>query len=197
MNPTNNGHDSALSHLLVQAEPLLRERFTYAIPTKWRAILSVDDLIQETFTDAFLSYADFTPRGEGSFQAWLTSIAKHNLLSALEMLEAQKRGGKFRRVEPATAQESAAALYESLNPTSSTPSRFAAKREAVEALQSAVAKLPPDYRRVVELCDLEGRTAEEAAAALQCSEGALFMRRARAHRTLARLLGAASAYLSA
>ena len=130
-----------------------------------------------------------------AFESWLATIAKHNLLNAIQMLEAEKRGGKRRRIE-ADRDDSYVALYELLGCTTTTPSRAAARREAHDALRGAIEKLPDDHRQVVQMYDLEGRPVQEVAAAMNRSPGAVFMIRARAHRTLGRLMGTASKYLT-
>jgi RNA polymerase sigma-70 factor, ECF subfamily len=58
----------------------------------------------------------------------------------------------------------------------------------VVALRAAVAALPERYRAVIVLCDLEGRTYEEAAAALECATGTVRSRLHRARQFLGRKL---------
>jgi RNA polymerase sigma-70 factor (ECF subfamily) len=55
-----------------------------------------------------------------------------------------------------------------------------------EALRRAIASLPLRYREPVVLCDLEGRSYEEAAALLRCAVGTIRSRLHRAHELLAR-----------
>jgi RNA polymerase sigma-70 factor, ECF subfamily len=56
------------------------------------------------------------------------------------------------------------------------------------ALRDAIAALPPRYREVVALCDLEGETYEAAASALQCAVGTVRSRLHRARQLLSRKL---------
>ncbi len=58
----------------------------------------------------------------------------------------------------------------------------------VELLRQAVAALPHRYREVVVLCDLEMRSYEEAAAAVECAVGTVRSRLHRARALLARKL---------
>jgi RNA polymerase sigma-70 factor (ECF subfamily) len=58
----------------------------------------------------------------------------------------------------------------------------------VEALRAAIAALPPRYREVIVLCDLEGLSYEEAAAAVSCATGTVRSRLHRARQFLARKL---------
>jgi RNA polymerase sigma-70 factor (ECF subfamily) len=58
----------------------------------------------------------------------------------------------------------------------------------VETLRIAIAALPPRYREVVVLCDLDGRSYEEAAMALSCATGTVRSRLHRARQFLERKL---------
>ena len=190
------GDRESLEKLLARHGPTVRERFRHEIPRRWQVVLSEDDVMQEAYTDAFLDIADFVPQGDGSFERWLATIARHNLLNAVEMLEAEKRGGNRRPIDLPTPDESFFNLYEVLAGTTTTPSRHAARTETRVALQRALERLPEDYRCVVQMYDLEGRAIEEVSAALKRRPGAVYMLRGRAHRALRRLLGTPSRTLS-
>ena len=58
----------------------------------------------------------------------------------------------------------------------------------LEALRAAIAALPPRYREVIVLCDLEGLSYEEVAAAVSCATGTVRSRLHRARQFLARKL---------
>ena len=190
------GDRQALVGLLEAHTPAVCQQLSGKIPRRWQAVLSVDDVMQQTCADAFLGIRRFVPRGGGSFAAWLSTIAKRNLLNALEMLEAEKRGGGRRRIGPVGRDESLVELYDLLSAGATTPSRHAARHEAHGALERAIRQLPEAYRRAVEMYDLEGRPIEEVAEALQRSPGAVHMVRARAHLRLRTVMGSASEYLT-
>ncbi len=192
---TQGDHD-ALVDLLEKHGASIRNGLSRKIPRRWRSLISEDDVMQQTFTDAFLDISQFVPQGEGSFAAWLATLANRNLLDSIRMLNADKRGGNRLRIEPASSDESFVMLYELVGAISATPSRNVAKMEAKAAIEQATQQLPETHRKVVEMYDLEGRPIGEVAKALQRSEGAVFMLRARAHRRLAEILGAASRFLS-
>ena len=190
------GDRSVLKGLLARHGPAVRRRFLGKIPARWQAVLSLDDLMQQTYTDAFLNIGRFVPADEGSFAAWLSRIARNNLSDTLRNLEADKRGKDHRQVQPAGGDESFAALHELVSSGGTSPSGCAARGEARAALEQAIQRLPEAYRRVVQMFDLEGRPMEEVAGALKRSPGATYMLRARAHRRLSELLGSPSNYLS-
>jgi DNA-directed RNA polymerase specialized sigma24 family protein len=77
-----------------------------------------------------------------------------------------------------------------------TASVRAGRAEAAAGLRRAVKRLAEPHKIVVEMYDLQGRSAEEVSAAIGRTEGAMFMLRARAHRQLADQLGAPAQHLS-
>jgi RNA polymerase sigma-70 factor, ECF subfamily len=190
------GSRDALGRLLEAYAPPLRARLAGRIPNRWQALLSPEDVLQQTFTDAFLQIDQLVSRSDCSFAAWLHRIADNNLASALSMLEAQKRGGDRRKVDLRGRDDSLAELYELVAATQSTPSRHAARDEAHRALEQALEQLPDEYRCVVRMFDLEERSAAEVAEAVGRSPGAMYMIRARAHRWLGELLGSAARFIT-
>jgi len=190
------GDGAALGKLLAKHMPPLRSRLAGRIPRRWQAQLTPDDVVQQAYTDAFLNIARFVSRTEDAFAAWLSTIADRNLANALRMLETEKRGGDRRGIELRSRDDSLAELYELVAAMQSTPSRHVARAEAHTALERAIEHLPPDYRLVVRMFDLEGRPPIEVAQALGRSKGAMYMIRARAHCWLGELLGSASGLLT-
>jgi RNA polymerase sigma-70 factor (ECF subfamily) len=193
---SRDGDRAALSELLDRFGPIARRELDGVIPRKWQSVLSMDDLMQQTYTAAFMGIKSFVPQGEHSFLAWLKTLAQHMLYDALRMMEAEKRGGHRRKVHLGTDEDSYVALYDAVSTSYSTPSRLMARSEARHALEQALEALPEPHRRLVRMYDLEGRPGEEVAAALDRSLGAMYMLRARAHRRLAEILGSSSNYLS-
>ena len=192
----SSGSDEALSQLFERHGPAVRARIAHGIPPRWASVLTAEDVMQESYTDAFLDIGRFEPHGLGAFRHWLTAIAANNLRNAIEGLEARKRGGNRHRIEPSSPDESSIELCELLGVTLSTPSRKVAAGEACSVLEKAIGQLPEDYQRVVRLYDLEGRPIAEVAEALSRRSGAVFMLRARAHRALRQLMGSDSKFFS-
>lgn len=190
------GEQDALTTLLECHGPAVWQKVIGDIPRRWQSVLTRDDVIQQTYVDAILDIHQLLAPTEEAFSAWLCTLARRNLLDAIRMLAAEKRGGRRTRVEGTTNADSAVALFELLCGPSSTASRTAARHEASAALLKAIDGLPDAYRRVVQMYDLEGRSVDEVAVVLSRSEGAVFMLRARAHRQLRDRLGAAFKYLS-
>lgn len=190
------GDTDALTRLLQEHGPAIRASIRGHIPAKWRSVLSEDDVMQQTYTDAFLDIGDFDPDGDGAFSGWLCTLAQCNLRDALRMLEAVKRGGRKNRVELDQPIGSADALVNALSSSGTSPSGRAAGIEARALLDRAMAALPETYRQVVQLYDLDALDIETVAQRLNRSPGATYMLRARAHHQLQKLLGAATRFFT-
>lgn len=192
------GDREAVSALLSRHGPTVRRRLQGRIAAHWKGVLDEDDVMQVTYLEAFVRIASFQARGDPgpSFLAWLTQIAENNLRDAIRGLERAKRPDPRKRVRAANPQDSYVSLVEVLGVTSATPSRHAAGREAARAIEAALERLPPDYRAVIRMYDLEGREIADLCRELKRTSGAVYMLRARAHDRLREILGSESQFFS-
>ncbi|MEZ6232636.1 MAG: RNA polymerase sigma factor [Phycisphaerales bacterium] len=190
------GDDAAFAALLKRHGPTVRERIKHAIGQHWKSVLDEDDVMQVTYLEAALKISTFTDRGEGSFVAWIQRIADNNMRDSIRGLERAKRPDPRKRLADKPAGESYAALVEVMGFTLTTPSVQAARGEMVTELDRALAKLPPDYEKVLRLYDLQGKDIESVAADLGKSQGAVYMLRARAQERLAEVIGNESKFFS-
>lgn len=198
-----NGDREALSELLEKHGPYVRRQLEKLIPRRWQSVLSMDDVMQEAYTCAFLCIRSFSPLREDSFEDWLLTITRNQVYNALRMLGADKRGGGLHRVaiegEAETGKrndESYIVLYSVITGSVSSPSSHAARIETKTAVERAIEALPATYRAVIRMYDIEGRSIEEVAGVLKRSPGAVYMLRSRALHRLSELLGTPSGYLN-
>lgn len=182
------GDHASLTILLEKYGPEARRAIAGKIPERHRSILSEDDVMQETYAEAFQDISKFIPRGERSFPAWLRKITERNFFEVIRELDAKKRGGGWVRLEPVSLEDSYVDLFEKLGATTTTPSRELMRKEAKDGLSRAMEQLPSAYRTVVEEYDLHGESVEEVAKLLGRSVGAVFMLRNRAHIMLKEIL---------
>ena len=190
----SHGDYDAMATLLQKYGPQVRRRITGRIADRFRSAFDEDDVMQVTYLEAFLRTDGFAPKGIGGFVAWLTRIAENNLRDAVKELQRAKRPPRERRVT-AVSDDSYVSLLETLGNTTTTASRHAQEHEAKSILESCLRQLPPDYRKVVQLQELEGRPAAEVAETMGRTVGAIYMLRARAHARLLELLPSASRIL--
>ena len=190
------GDRDAMVSLLESHDHTVRRRIEPRIPQKYRSMIGVDDVMQQTFVDACREIRKFEPQSVHSFAAWVETIAERNLLDAVRMLDAKKRGGDRRRVTAPAREDSCRDLVDLLAASQTTPSRVIVGREAIEQLEQALQSLPEVYHNVVEMYDLQGRSIDDVSRELGRSPGAIYMLRARAHRMLAEILGSSSSFFS-
>lgn len=191
------GDRAALVELLQEVSPPIRARIESKVPGALRPTLDADDVMQVTYSEAFLRLKRFTSGGAGAFAAWLSRLAENNLIDAVRAMEAAKRPDPRRRVGAGGDTEaSMVQLVEMLGVASATPSRAAAQGEANRALMQAIDSLPEPYAKVVRLFDLGGRSITEVSSEMGKSDGAVYMLRARAHERLRELLGPGGLYFS-
>ena len=180
------GDKDALGDLLEAFGPGVEAALV--ISSKWAGMLDAADVMQVTYIEAFSQIGDFDPTRADAFPSWLKRIAENNLRDAIRSLEAKKNPPPHLKLD-AYAGDSDLALFDILTSGCGTPSRIVRQDEAQGRLRQALSCLPPDYARTIQLYDLEGKPADEVAALLGRSAGAVFMLRQRGHDRLRALLG--------
>ena len=188
----------ALERLLLDHYTPLSLHLRPLIPASLQSLLSVEDVLQETFSQVFRDISTFTPSTEKSFGTWLKAIAENRLRDAIKAQKRKKRGGGHTQVQPSASpdHDTVASLAEMLSAGRSTPSQALARKEAVCAAQVAMAGLPEDHREAVRLHFLEGRSVDAVAAAMHRTPGAVRGLIDRAKRAMRETLGRASRYFS-
>ncbi len=190
------GDDAALSQLLISSDPELRSRLAGQVGRRYQAALSIADVLQVTYTEAFLRIGRFRSGENGSFLNWLTKIAENNLRNAVRDLNRKKRPPRQRQISFTGESDSHLALLASLSGSQSSPSQQASRLEIKAAIERAINLLPSDYRDVVRGFDIEGKTVLLLAEEMGRSPGAIYMIKARAHVRLAEILGDSTNFFS-
>jgi RNA polymerase sigma-70 factor (ECF subfamily) len=137
---------------------------------------AVEDVLQETFAKAWLRIGSF--QGDSSLYTWLYRVAVNGCKDHLK----RRRRRPVRRLdEESTADLPAAAP---------APLEGIERREARVRVRTAIAALPPKFRAVLSLREIEGMAYHEIAEVLGLSLGTVESRLFRARRRLRDLLSA-------
>ncbi len=189
-------HDALVELLIPLVEELSRR---IAVPIAKRSLVSVDDIIQQAFIDAFVDVDRFEYRGRNSFGAWVGRIAQSKLVDTLRALSSDRRGGAARTHSLAVLAKSTATWVEMdlVDHATGDPRDCAALAELQDKIRSAVDRLADPGRTVLRECSLEGRSVRDVALELGKSPGAVSMIRKRAMEEVAWHLGPPTSYLSA
>jgi len=166
-------------------------------PVMVRARLEPEDVLQEAFAAAWPKIESAEFRDFAAFVAWLKTIARNKLIDLRRGLLADKNN-VLRQVDaPPPANASYLNLLDCVCARDPTPSRGAARNEAMAIMNVQIARLPKDYRQVIRWRFIQGLPVAEVARRLQRSESAVHMLCHRALKKLQSLMGSSSKYLSA
>jgi RNA polymerase sigma-70 factor (ECF subfamily) len=133
-----------------------------------------EDLTQETYLRAYRGFAGF--RG-GDIRAWLFTILRHVFLDECR---------RHHRMPTIESADDDAHPFTPQNAGTWAPSAEteALRRLPSEAVERAFAALPPDWRLVVLLADVEDLSYREIAEIMEIPLGTVMSRLHRAHRRL-------------
>lgn len=192
------GEPLALERLLIQYQRQLLSVIAAKIPETMATVVSAEDILQETYTEAFRGIGAFRPDGENALFRWLCTIADHRALDAVRAHRAAKRGGGRAAVEANAGNATSAvmALLDIVFVNDRTPSRSAAGHEAVAAVQSALESLKPEYRDAIRFRYIEGLSVGETADRMKKTDRSVHKLCSRAIQKLREELGDASKYYS-
>src|SRR5947208_3891021 len=172
--------DEEIVRRVLAGEPVLFEilmrRHNQRIYRAIRSILRDDseteDVMQEAYVRAYEHLAQF--EGRAQFSTWLTRIAVH------EALRRSAARGKFDPLEweDHEGEEAKMSPFESDSPT---PEASASRGELGGLLEDAILALPPIYRAVIMLRDIEEMNTAETAEVLSVTEANVKIRLHRGH----------------
>jgi len=135
------------------------------------------DLVQETFLDACRDFEQFRGSTEAELLAWLRKILVYNVARLVQKeIGTQKRDVRrdISLEQYAASLERSSAHFEAaLVGRHSSPSVQVQRRERAALVADYLARLPPDYREVIVLRNLEGLPFAEVASLMGRTSGAV------------------------
>lgn len=132
------------------------------------------DLVAETFAQALVACTRFRGARTGAASSWLDAIARNLLRQFYRRKRVETRGRQKLALLPVETDPEPAERLED---------EATAEQVAVE-LRRAMVSLPHDQRTAIELRVLDGRSYEDVASALNCSNVAARMKVSRGLRAL-------------
>jgi RNA polymerase sigma-70 factor (ECF subfamily) len=152
------------------AMPLFRSLYNFA---HWmsRDRAQAEDLVQDTYLRALKGFSSY--QAGTNFRAWIFRILRNRFLT----MHAQ-----VSRAQHVSIEEEG---YEGHVPTTvHTPESILMDQITHEQIRAALDRLPPDYREVILLCDVEEMRYQEIAQALEIPVGTVMSRISRGRRML-------------
>ena len=172
------GDRRALDRLLEQVEERLRRLAEGRLGPGLRAKIRTSDVLQSTYLDVVKSVGRFDGDDEDAFVAWVGRIMENNIRDKGKYFHAPKR----RDPEGTTLPINEADNVKTAGPT---PSVEAVRAEDLVLVSKALEGLSEDYRQVIILRMVEGRSHKEVGDLLGRTEAATRMLLSRARAALA------------
>jgi RNA polymerase sigma factor (sigma-70 family) len=177
------GDGTAFDRLCERYEGRLLERIRRMLGPEVRGFAQSMDLVQELFVDLVRDFERFEIRDDEAFLRWATGIARNNIRDLVR----RHRVRRMERLATSLVQPAAGAGAEP------TPLDVLDRDEQIGELHEALGRLPEDYRRVIELRDLEELSYAQIAKEMgRPSEAAAQMLHARALARLTALMNPSS-----
>ena len=149
-----------------EAFELLIRRYNQRLYRVVRGVLRADeseieDVMQQAYVNAYLHLDQF--RGQAQFSTWLTKIALYEALG-----RARKLGRTVSIDEP--MEPGGEGMVDRMRADTPDPERQAFAGELRDALEGAIDQLPPTYRTVFMMREVEGLSTAETADVLNVRE---------------------------
>ncbi len=168
-------HDrDALEELLLLRYDWLKDVATRSVPASVRALVCVDEVLQESFVHVLRGYASFSPKGgEAGLFFWLKTIVQNTARDALRQLS-RSRESAMTDHQADRNRESVSGLIASLAVSNDPRASVVARgQEMTQAFHVALANLDAKYKQVLELLYFDQLTVEQTAEKLQISPAAV------------------------
>jgi RNA polymerase sigma-70 factor (ECF subfamily) len=143
------------------------------VDTRLQGKLDPSDVVQETLLKAHQALPQFHGENDAEMAAWLRAILTNALTDAVRRFQAGARNMELERSLQAALEESSSRLEAWLAAEQSSPDERAMRQEQLLDLAHAVAQLPEDQRRAVELRYLKGFTVAEVASQMDRTKEAV------------------------
>jgi RNA polymerase sigma-70 factor (ECF subfamily) len=161
------GDEWAFHRLFERYAPAVAGRIRRVLPAAVARKVSGADVLQEVRITAFRKLAEFEHQGPASFRRWLMRIAEFKLDAAVRKYARTAKRAAHAEVTRGQRPETAAARARD-----GSPSEAAMAAERAGRVRDALAALPGDYRRILELVFNEQLTLREAGARMDRSREA-------------------------
>lgn len=150
-------------HSLERYGDYLRLLARLQLSPRLQSKLDASDVVQQALLQAHEGRDQFRGQSEGEWLAWLRAILANALAAAVRRFSAESRDLDRERSLEVDLDQSSSRLEGLLAADQSSPSERAGRTEELVRLAHAMACLPPDQRRVVELHHLKGLPVAEVA----------------------------------
>jgi RNA polymerase sigma-70 factor (ECF subfamily) len=149
---TTDAHDQRLE----RCRPYLHLLARLHLDGRLRSKLDASDVVQQTLLKAHQNLHQFRGHEDGELRGWLRQILANTLAEAARRFGAEARDVNRERPLDAGLDQSSARLEAWVAAEQPSPSQYVSREEQLLRMAAALAELPEDQRRAVELHHLLG-----------------------------------------
>jgi RNA polymerase sigma-70 factor (ECF subfamily) len=161
------------SATLERCREYLRTLARLQLPHGLRGKLDPSDVVQQTLLTAHEKLDQFRGKSEAELRGWLRQILRNHLLGTHRRFHKSTRDVDREQSLEALTPDPSKFPRDRLSNEPSSPSQHALHQEELCRLADALAKLPDDQRRAVELHHLKGLSVAQVADSLGRSKQAV------------------------
>ncbi len=154
--------------------PYLNPLYTFALQMT-RSSADAEDIVQETFVKAYRAFDQLQDRTRG--KAWLMKIAINVYRDWYRKMMRAPLQISFEMLDPAS-------FTLSFSEWSADPEQLVVTKTLEREVQLALDDLPPEFKMVILLADVEGFSYQEIAEILECPIGTVMSRLHRGRKLL-------------
>jgi RNA polymerase sigma-70 factor (ECF subfamily) len=140
--------------------------------SRLRGKIDLSGVVQQTLLEAHQAQQN-NPGSSRGYMAWLRQILANNLRDEIRKVSGPARNVKRERSLEAELDQSSVRVEAWLAADQSSPSEHAIRQERLLMLADALAQLPDDQRRAIEMHHLQGQPLATVAEELQRDKGAV------------------------
>jgi RNA polymerase sigma-70 factor (ECF subfamily) len=167
LNRARDGQNDCLGELLERYRNYLYVVARTQIDLHLSVRASPSDIVQETFLRAARKFQTFRGKSEGELLAWLRRILARSVVNAytrhVRSTKRNVRRDRPLKLPAAAVDESSRQVDSALAASGTSPSSAAMRAEYSMQVADRLAQLPPHYREVIILRNLEGLPFEKIA----------------------------------
>jgi RNA polymerase sigma-70 factor (ECF subfamily) len=141
---------------LERCRPYLHLLARLQLDGRLRSKLDASDVVQQTLLRAHQNLQQFRGRDDAELRGWLRQILANALAEAARHFGTEGRDVARERPLDAGLDQSAARLEAWVAAEQPSPSQYVSREEQLLRMAAALAELPEDQRRAVELHHLQG-----------------------------------------
>ena len=171
LDEARNGSSAALGEALQACRAYLLTVAGQELDPALHAKAGASDLVQQTFFEAQRDFHQFGGVTEEELLNWLRRVLLNNVASFARAYRGTGMREVGREIE-LEAGRSSADWRGALAGNTTTPSALVMQEEQLQALERAIARLPEDYRQIIELRYRQERSFDEIAQVMNCTANA-------------------------